>query len=183
MERIRQRWVAMARAGLHEGLRLTPVVTIGAIVGLMVEAVGWAVAAALLAYLGWHSVNLYRLDAWLRRGATVKPLPAVGRWRDVFDQVDRLYKRSHKRKLKLEKFFKIFRESTHRLPDGAVVLSPAWEIQWVNRKAQDMFGISAARDVGQRIDHFLRDPQFIQYLRRGDFIDSVTFQPFNQTHQ
>ena len=183
MERIRQRWVAMARAGLHEGLRLMPVVTIGAIVGLMVEAVGWAVAAALLAYLGWHSVNLYRLDAWLRRGATVKPLPAVGRWRDVFDQVDRLYKRSHKRKLKLEKFFKIFRESTHRLPDGAVVLSPAWEIQWVNRKAQDMFGISAARDVGQRIDHFLRDPQFIQYLRRGDFVDSVTFQPFGQTHR
>ena len=183
MERTRQHWVAIAREGLHEGLRLIPIITIGAIVGIMVEAVGWGVAAALLGYLGWHRVNLYRLDAWLRLGTHIEPPPALGRWRDVFDRVDRLSRRSHKRKLKLERFLKIFRESTHRLPDGAVVLSSAWEIQWVNRKAQELFGISAVRDVGQRIDHFLRDPHFIQYLRRGDFVDSVTFQPFGQTHR
>ena len=179
----RRRRVAGLRAVLREGVGLTPVVAIGVIAGVMVQAVGWGVAVALLGVLGWHRLNLYRLEAWLRMDNRTRPPHAVGRWGEVFKRVGRLRRRSRKRKLKLTQFFEIFRESTQALPDGAVVLNRDWEIQWVNRKAQAMFGIGSSRDAGQRIDHFLRDPAFIHYLRNGEFTDSVTFQPLGQTHR
>ena len=55
------------------------------------------------------------------------------------------------------------------MPDAVVILSGQDEIDWANDVAGPLLGIHYPRDAGLRLGNLIRDPEFLEYLRRGDF--------------
>jgi two-component system, OmpR family, phosphate regulon sensor histidine kinase PhoR len=56
---------------------------------------------------------------------------------------------------------------TAAMPDGAILLGPNREIQWLNRTAGRWLGLRRKVDRGIRIDNLVRHPELVDYLESG----------------
>ena len=81
----------------------------------------------------------------------------------------RLYRRKQFHKQRLLRLLRELRRSTAAMPDGVVVLNPQAEILWFNRTAGRLFGLRGKGDIGLRIENLVRAPEFVRYLRGGQF--------------
>ncbi len=141
--------------------------------GVMIGHVSAALLSGLLIYMGWMIYNLYRLDDWLRSGAKKEPPDAPGIWGEIFRQYYLIKQKEKRRKKRLASVLKQFRATTSAMPDAAVVLNNSYEIEWINEASISMLGFHPKRDVGQRVDNFLRQPEFVRYLNVGNFEESI----------
>jgi len=130
---------------------------------------GWWLAAALFGAGLRHVWQMHRLESWLRQGPRHQPPASWGLWGEVFDHYYRLQRRYNKRKKRLARVIREFRESTGAMPDGTVVLDNDRRISWFNSAAVGMLGLVTKRDIGQPIVNLVRAPAFEQFLRAGDF--------------
>jgi two-component system, OmpR family, phosphate regulon sensor histidine kinase PhoR len=153
----------LGRAWSEELWRLFLLFALLFIGGLLFGQVGWFLVFGLVLYLGWHLYNLYRLARWLRVKKLQTP-EAPGLWGEIFQQFRRLQQRNRKRKRKLSNMLRRFRESTEAMPDAAVVLNAAYEIEWFNKAAARFLNLQFPKDLNRPITNLLRDPRFIQYL-------------------
>jgi two-component system phosphate regulon sensor histidine kinase PhoR len=55
------------------------------------------------------------------------------------------------------------------MPDGVVVLNPQAEILWFNRTAARLLNLRGKGDIGLRLENLVRSPEFVRYLRRGEY--------------
>lgn len=147
------------------GLLLLAAVALGVLIGRPF-AVPMLVFAA---YTGWHLYWLFRLEHWLARERRAMPPEAPGIWGEIFHQLFRHYRRNRKRKLRIARLIRAFRNSTAAMPDGAVVLNQYSQIAWFNDAAGALLGLSRQQDIGQRIINLVRSPAFNRYLVTGDF--------------
>ncbi len=154
---------------LLSGLLLFLAVSIiGALTGLFMPM---ALALAL-GMLVWQLFQINRFEKWIRAGGSSKYPKMRGIWEEIYFHVYRLKKNEKKRKKKLGKMVDQFRQSTEALPDAAIVLGANDEIEWANKAAREVFGLHAT-DKGQRIPNLIRFPEFIRYLRSGNFSEPV----------
>ncbi|MEQ1637293.1 MAG: phosphate regulon sensor histidine kinase PhoR [Methylococcales bacterium] len=123
--------------------------------------------------LSYQVFQINRFEHWLRRGGSGQYPKASGIWEDIYYHQYRLKKAEKKRKKKLGKMIDQFRKSTEALPDAAVVLGVHDEIEWVNKIAGDVLGLRQA-DKGQRIPNLIRFPEFIRYLKIGDYHEPIS---------
>ena len=133
----------------------------------------WLFAAAFV-YLLWHLANLYRLDRWLQRGRQFATPASLGVWGEVFNHFYRLRRRDRERKRRIAYLLREFRNSTAAMPDGVVILDSLWEIIWFNEAAGHLLGLRPGQDLRRRIGNLIRHPDFIGYLRHGNFDEPVT---------
>ena len=91
-----------------------------------------------------------------------------GLWAHLASRVSFLRERSRKHKRRHRRLLREVRDSTNAMPDGGVVLNRSLEILIANRAARQLIGIRMPQDRGQRIDNFLRDPQFVDHLNKED---------------
>jgi two-component system phosphate regulon sensor histidine kinase PhoR len=129
--------------------------------------------ASTLVYLIWHLGNLYRLDNWLRRGRQFATPASLGVWGELFNHFYRLRRRDRERKRRIAYLLREFRNSTSAMPDAVVVVDALWEIIWFNDAASRLLGLRAGQDLGRRIGNLIRHPDFVGYLRHGDFEEPV----------
>lgn len=148
---------------------LAGVLLLGLIVGAPVKVFAIA-AAALLVY---NLIQLYRLEAWLRRSRKRRPPRAGGLWGNIFDGLDRQYQRQRDRRYRLVRLLRRFRESVNAMPDGTILLNGAGEMDWWNNLATRYLGLHWPQDRGQRIANLIRHPDFAAYLERGDWNSAV----------
>ncbi len=130
---------------------------------------------ALVLTLGMLMRQLFqinRFEKWIRTGGSAKYPKTSGVWEEIYYHVYRIKKNEKKRKKKLGKMVDQFRQSTEALPDAAVVLGPHDEIEWANKAAREVFGLQQS-DKGQRIPNLIRFPEFIRYLKSGNYSDPV----------
>lgn len=120
----------------------------------------------LSGYLAWLFYRLYKLEHWLRAGAKGESPASFGVMEEVYYHLYRQKKSDKKRKKKLSKLLSRFKKSTEALPDAAVVLSPANDIEWFNSTAESVLGLDH-RDRGEQIVNLLRHPDFAAYLVEG----------------
>jgi two-component system phosphate regulon sensor histidine kinase PhoR len=129
----------------------------------------------LLLTLGMLMSQLFqinRFEKWIRTGGRAKYPKTSGIWEEIYYHVYRIKKNEKKRKKKLGKMVDQFRQSTEALPDAAIVLGANDEIEWANKAAREVFGLQQS-DKGQRIPNLIRFPEFIRYLKSGNYNDSV----------
>jgi two-component system phosphate regulon sensor histidine kinase PhoR len=158
---------------LKQELRRIVILALLALVG------GWlvghplpALTGLLAIYLSWHLVQLGRTLRWLNQGAG-QDLPQVsGVWGEVVNRVHRIQQRSRKRKKRLAKMLNRFQKSTKAMPDATVVLKTTGEIEWTNRAAERLLGLSRV-DAGRRITHLFRNPRLVDYLSKGSFEEVI----------
>ncbi len=142
--------------------------------GWVLDLVPHAVVLGLLLYLGWNLYHLVRLERWLRRGAKRHPPEASGIWGEIFRYYYLIKQKEKRRKKRVAELLKQFRATNRAMPDAALILDQHYEIEWINEASTALLGFHPKRDIGQRVDNFLRTPEFIDYLERGDFSDAIT---------
>jgi two-component system phosphate regulon sensor histidine kinase PhoR len=161
-----------SRAWLYWSLRLSVAALIGLTAGLLFDR-SWAVfalfALAVLVFLGLELFTLQRVLRWLSTDQPELAPDLPGPWGDLVVRIVRLYRRKQFHKLRLLRLLRELRRSTAAMPDGVVVLNPQSEILWFNRTAARLLGLRGKSDVGLRIENLLRAPEFLRYLRQGQY--------------
>ncbi|TAK60675.1 phosphate regulon sensor histidine kinase PhoR [Methylobacter sp.] len=158
-------WQKEIIAGL---LLLLAVSIIGGITGLFMPLA----LALTLAVLMRQLYQINRFEKWIRTGGRAKYPKTSGIWEEIYYHVYRIKKNEKKRKKKLGKMVDQFRQSTEALPDAAIVLGSNDEIEWANKAAREVFGLHQS-DKGQRIPNLIRFPEFIRYLKSGNYHEAV----------
>ena len=156
-------------AFVYVALRLGAALAVGAMLGWFAGSVWLGVSGALALYLAWNLWQLRALHFWLEHRRVADPPDAMGLWGDVVAQVVRLHRRKRFHKERLTRLFRELRRSTAAMPDGVVMLDPQGEIVWFNRKAGELLDLSRRADLGLRIDNLVRNPDFVRYLRGGQY--------------
>ncbi|HEX6639081.1 MAG TPA: phosphate regulon sensor histidine kinase PhoR [Steroidobacteraceae bacterium] len=152
---------------LFVALRLLAAFAVGATLGWFAGSAWIGICSVLAIYLAWNLWQLRELHYWLQNRSVADPPGAQGLWGAVVAQVVRLHRRKRYHKERLTRLFRELRRSTAAMPDGVIMLDPHGEIVWFNRMAGELLDLSRRADLGLRIDNFVRNPEFVQYLRSG----------------
>ncbi|MCC6474784.1 MAG: phosphate regulon sensor histidine kinase PhoR [Burkholderiales bacterium] len=150
---------------------------LGLLAGLLIGRPWFGVALVLGLQLAWQLARLSRVVHWLRRD---RPEPAPdfgGLWGELVTLIVRLHRRRQYHKSRLLRLLRELRRSTAAMPDGVVVLNPGAEILWFNRTAGRLLGLRGKTDVGFRVENLVRHPEFVRYLRGGNYAAPVVFRP------
>jgi len=154
-------------------LRTLLLMLAAALVGLLTGHVGIAVALVLAAVLLRQMYMLQRVLLWLRSDRADRVPDAGGAWGDAIGLIARLFRRKQYHKRRMRQLLRELRNSTAAIPDGVVMLNPAAEILWFNRSAAELLHLRSPGDAGLRIDSLVRRPEFVSYLRGGDYRSPV----------
>ncbi|HEU5338245.1 MAG TPA: phosphate regulon sensor histidine kinase PhoR [Sulfuricaulis sp.] len=139
----------------------------GALTGrpFLIAAIGFGL------YIAWTLRNLRSLHSWLIDHHASDIPDAGGLWGEVFDEILKLVKQSSRRQDHLSGMLTRFQKAASAMPDAVIVLSQQDDIEWANTSAATLLGVRYPRDVGMRLLNLLRDPEFAQYLERGDYTE------------
>jgi len=166
----------------NEIWRLTALVFVGLLVGLLVGHLAIVLLLIVSAYLVWHLYHLHHLGMWLQGKRTGIPDVVEGAWSDIYYHLYRLQQRNRRRKKRLATMVNRFRESTNALPDAAVVLSASGNIENWNKKAAELLNLKSTHDAGQPITNLIRTPEFIVYLNRSEYSEPLRMKsPLNES--
>ena len=131
---------------------------------------GWALFyLGLSLQLAYHYRNFSRLERWSRQPMLDASLQGDGEWDGVFR---RLY--SDKKELlgkieQRERDIARLVAAVHVMNDGVVLLDGLYHIQFCNKTAERQLGLNSASDRGLPITNIVRQPEFVDYLAKGDF--------------
>lgn len=154
-------------------VRLSVALAIGLVVGMIFREPWAGLAAVLGIYLISQWMHLMRLLRWLRADQMALAPDLAGPWGELVAMVARLYRRKQFHKQRLLRLLRELRRSTAAMPDGVVVLNPQAEILWFNRTSARLLGFRGKSDFGLRIENLVRQPEFVRYLRDGDYSGPV----------
>ena len=124
-------------------------------------------------YIALTLRHLQRLHRWLRRRKDTEVPEAGGLWGEVFDELRWMEKETARREAQLTEMFTRFQDAASAMPDAVIILSQDGDIEWANPLAEKLLGIHFPRDAGMRIGNLLRDPDFVQYLRNGEYAEPI----------
>src|SRR5579862_965252 len=127
------------------------------------------VVVVLALYLLSQLAYLLRMLRWLRSDQIALAPDLSGPWGELVAMVARLFRRKQFHKQRLLRLLRELRRSTAAMPDGVVVLNPQAEILWFNRTAARLLGFRGKSDFGIRIENLVRQPEFVRYLRDGEY--------------
>jgi two-component system phosphate regulon sensor histidine kinase PhoR len=153
--------------------RLLGTVVIGCGAGWLLGNVWGGLACALALHLTWVLTNLFRLEWWLRHRSYADPPDVGGVWGEIIAQIVRLHRRKRFHKQRFVQLMRQLQRSTAALPNGVVILNAQREIVWFNRMAARLLNLRRTADLGMRIEHLMREPEFVRYLRGGDYSNPV----------
>lgn len=137
--------------------------------GYFTDLILASIIVGLLFILGWNYQNLYRLINWLWYQRDAYPPKSTGLWSDVFDGIYHQQRKHRAKRNELSLLVRRFRKGAESLPDAAVVFNEDRTLVWCNALAQKLLGLKWPEDQGNRIDNFLRTPEFIKYLEAKDY--------------
>jgi two-component system, OmpR family, phosphate regulon sensor histidine kinase PhoR len=132
-----------------------------------------ALAVVLALRLLYHAMHIAALRRWLRRPSLDKLPRGRGVWEDLLAELHRYLRGRESGAAELDRALTRFRAAARALPDGVLILDQDNHIEWSNPTAAGHFGIDARRDTGQAVTNLVRHPDFVAYLRRGDFSEPV----------
>jgi two-component system phosphate regulon sensor histidine kinase PhoR len=132
---------------------------------------------ALLAVMARNSRQLYKLGRWLN-DARLETMPeASGIWDEVFSRLYKMVKEHIRTKQELAAELQHIELATAALPEGVVILNEANRIEWFNALARQHFNLDPGRDIMQDISYLVRQPEFVEYLRAGNFTEPLQMVP------
>jgi len=157
------------RAAWRRTLTVLAALLAGAVVvGLLLDQVGWALAATALGMLAWHYRRLRRVLLGLTARRRWEPAHGTGAW----DELDHLLHRSQTemraRKRRLLDMLRAYRAAAAALPDAVVVVDRNTQRTiWFNRAATDLLGLRHPRDLGAPVVERLQPLPLARWLTAG----------------
>jgi two-component system, OmpR family, phosphate regulon sensor histidine kinase PhoR len=153
--------------------RLLGTLVVGSVAGWLFGNLWGGLACALALHLTWVLVNLFRLEWWLRHRNYADPPDVGGVSGEIIAQIVRLHRRKRFHKQRFVQLMRQLQRSTAALPNGVVILNAQREIVWFNRMAARLLNLRRTGDLGLRIEHLLREPEFVRYLAGQDYSNPV----------
>ncbi|HVC37745.1 MAG TPA: phosphate regulon sensor histidine kinase PhoR, partial [Gammaproteobacteria bacterium] len=171
----------MTRRWFQEMLCLGLLLIVALIAGWFIGHVGRWLFIAVVMYLTWHILNLYRLERWLDHNRGFNIPRTFGIWDDIFNNCYQLRMRERQRKWRLVQLLREIRDSTAAMPDGMVILNRVGEIRWLNESAGRLLHLRVPQDVGQRLANLMRHPDFVPYLNSSRYDEPISLvSPFSR---
>lgn len=135
-------------------------------------------AVLILTYrLYIHRRYLSRMLEWIS-GPLDDPLPdADGIWGEFVSRMNSRVKIRMREKSELAAALEQFRSAMEALPNGVIFMDTQRRILWLNHLAESLMSLSPNKDVGKPIEHMVREPEFIAYLKNGNFDEALTYHP------
>ena len=161
----------MKKAWLRTALPLAAFAAV-ALVAWLVRDAAWGLgvfAAGAAALLLHHVGNLGALADWLRDPLHRTVPVGSGQWETVFARLFRFVRGTLQHQHRLTAQLARFRSAAQAMPDAVIVLDAEDHISWCNAMAERYFGLDAQKDAGQPLLNLVRTPDFVDYLRRGDY--------------
>jgi two-component system phosphate regulon sensor histidine kinase PhoR len=131
----------------------------------------WWLIAGLTLLAGYHVLYLTRLHHWAALPRQREVPLGIGSWGHALDRIGRHMRQDSQERAQTAAELERLHAAVNLLPDGLVVLDRHDHVQWGNRAAQDLLGLFGTR---RPIDHFVRQPEFLAYLKEGDFSRAVS---------
>lgn len=127
----------------------------------------------LFCYLCYHVYWLQRLNAWLHKPIPSKIPAGNGMWEQILTLLRKEQRRHARSQTQANAALGRFTHAASALPDGVVVLNSQNNIQWCNNPAERKLGLNLAKDVNKPINYLVRHKDFLNYLNRNDFSQSI----------
>ena len=162
----------MKRLLQKELLRLVSWVLLGSFLGYLWDKPALGAALVLLILLGQHIWQLQRLTRWLQT-PNDEPPEAYRLWGEIFDGIYHYQRRQKANQQQLTTLLTRIQDSSQALRDGVVMIDHNGDLEWWNKAAEQLLGLSPASDRGQPITYLLRNPQFIHYYEQQNYADSL----------
>jgi len=141
--------------------RLLAIVSLAGFVGLLFGHMMAFMFTATFLYALWLIRSWYRLLDWLKNPHLKQSPNSEGVIDDACRQIDSLYKQNRSRRKRLGGYIKRFQAATSVLPDAVVVMGDAaGKVEWANKSATSLLGISWPKDSHIRVGNLIRDPEF-----------------------
>lgn len=142
----------------------------------MVAPAHRAIIGIVAASAVWVLIDLrrgHKLRSWLREGDAHPPPVIPGYWGETVDRVRRLLRVRDRKLQESEQRLQDFLSAIQASPNGVVLLDANGCIEWCNQTAANHFGFDVRRDVQQQVVNLVREPQFTEYLAKGDYAHDV----------
>ena len=153
---------------IEELWRLLSGLVVAILLGLVTSQIALCVIGFLLVFSLWMVHRMFTLHQWLAQGARTDLTPdAVGLAGKIVQLMHRDKRNGERHRQRLRETLAQFRTLAAELPDATVVTDDRLQIQWCNKSAHSLLGVSSQRDAGQRIDNLLRQPEFHAFLQSG----------------
>lgn len=158
----------MQKAPQEAMIGLSALLLISAPLGYFLGSISWGVVAGLLIWVYRQLRVTIKLQKWLQE--TDQPPPeAKGFWGDIFDDLAHLQRRHQTRTRELKEIISRFQQSSTALPDAVAIIDKHNNLEWWNKAADQLLGLSPAADRGKPVINLLRDPRFIRYYRKDSY--------------
>ena len=163
----------MNRSWIASLIRHCVIALAGLVIGSLYGQAAIGLIIALVGLLAWHLYNLNLLGYWLESGKLQEMPTGNGIWARIFARFKFIEKKSRENSKKYRRLVKELRAATKAFPDGGVILNMGNEIVACNKVACQLLGLKRKRDRGQRIDNFIRNPLFVNFLEQGTSRETV----------
>ncbi len=159
----------MTRVWLALTLRLLGVAAASGLLGFLISPLfGMALAIVVLAaLLASHTLQLARLQRWLKAPEQRDIPDAWGTWGNVFVELYRMLRREHKAVTRIQAELEVFSQAAEASPDGLVILDADDRILWCNRVAEQHLGLQGDRDHGLLLTNLVRLPGLPDLIYAG----------------
>jgi len=137
------------------------------------EIVLAVLAAGLAAALLRQMREFGKLKRWASQPRLADPPEAEGAWGEVFNLLHRHRRATLKRRRELARLMVRSRRGAQALPYGVAVLDAQYRMDWCNDAAREHLGLDPERDRGKPIVNVVRAPEFVAYLRAGNFSEAL----------
>lgn len=163
----------MKTVWLRTAIFLAALAAVALIVGAALRpAWGLGVFAAGAAALALHHVaNFAALADWLRQPLRAAVPMGSGQWEEAFTALHRLVRGTLQQQHRLTAQLVRFRSAAQAMPDAVIVLDRDDRITWCNTTAERYFGLDAQKDTGQPILNLVRQPDFAEYIKHGEYAE------------
>ncbi len=148
-------------------------------VGLFAFIFGWnlgypleVVLVGVGAYILWTFRIISLLFQWIDNGMRGIPPEADGVWGEISDTLNRQRRRHRRTQEKMRKTINRVSRLTEALDEGILVLRSDLTIDWWNSSATNLLGLRSS-DRGSAVMNLIRDPDFVEYIQRDEFIGSI----------
>ena len=153
-------------------LLIVVLLAVGLLIGHPLPVLG----LAAVVFVGWQSLNLWKLHQWTRN--PVEDIPqGIGLWADIYDGISTLAKRNRRQHEKYRTMINDFQGLTNAFPDAPLAIDENDVITWFNQAAEALLELRNPGDLGQPITNLLRDPDFANWLAVQDEVKSPLEMP------
>jgi two-component system phosphate regulon sensor histidine kinase PhoR len=165
-----------------ESIRLLVILLTASLAGFALGRAQLGVILGFALLAAWHAFHAFRLLARLERKSahSAETFPP-GLWRELWLRLSKLNQLSRRRKKRVSRFIKRFREATRAFPFATLLINRSNRIEWCNPAASSLLEVDWPQARGRKLTDLLSAVEIRGYLRRGDFSQPLEFSPPNNT--